>query len=117
MCLSSMGLGYPIALDDLWRMLGSCDPCVAEGTRSGCRRVAVILIFALCKIHLALSLAGISTYDVSLEKQEVFVKGTILYNDLLEKIKKTGKEVGVFVMGFYLIFIANRQVRSGETLE
>ena len=36
---------------------------------------------------------GISTYDVSLEKQEVLVKGTIDYDTLLEKIKKTGKEV------------------------
>ncbi|ETW85848.1 copper chaperone [Heterobasidion irregulare TC 32-1] len=43
---------------------------------------------------------GVSSYDVSLEKQEVLVKGTIGYDDLLEKIKKTGKEV-----------------RSGETLE
>lgn len=36
---------------------------------------------------------GISSYDVSLEKQEVIVKGKIPYDDLLEKIKKTGKEV------------------------
>ncbi|GJE86899.1 heavy-metal-associated domain-containing protein [Phanerochaete sordida] len=42
---------------------------------------------------------GVSSYDVSLEKQEVLVKGTIGYDELLEKIKKTGKEV-----------------RSGETL-
>ena len=38
---------------------------------------------------------GISSYEVSLEKQEVLVKGTIGYDELLEKIKKTGKEVGV----------------------
>ncbi len=37
--------------------------------------------------------AGISSYDISLEKQEVVVKGTIGYDTLLEKIKKTGKEV------------------------
>ncbi|KAI0093859.1 copper chaperone taha [Irpex rosettiformis] len=42
---------------------------------------------------------GISEYSVSLEKQEVLVTGTIEYDDLLAKIKKTGKEV-----------------RSGETL-
>ena len=36
---------------------------------------------------------GVSEYDVSLEKQEVLVTGTIGYDDLLEKIKKTGKEV------------------------
>ncbi|CAA7271673.1 unnamed protein product [Cyclocybe aegerita] len=37
--------------------------------------------------------SGVSSYDVSLENQEVLVTGTILYDDLLEKIKKTGKEV------------------------
>lgn len=36
---------------------------------------------------------GIESFDVSLEKQEVIVKGTIPYDTLLEKIKKTGKEV------------------------
>ncbi|KAI0288376.1 hypothetical protein BC826DRAFT_1038798 [Russula brevipes] len=36
---------------------------------------------------------GISSYDVSLEKQEVLVTGTIPYDDVLEVIKKTGKEV------------------------
>ncbi|CCM02379.1 uncharacterized protein FIBRA_04474 [Fibroporia radiculosa] len=36
---------------------------------------------------------GVTSYDVSLEKQEVVVKGTIAYDALLEKIKKTGKEV------------------------
>ncbi|KAJ7097893.1 hypothetical protein B0H15DRAFT_627461 [Mycena belliarum] len=38
--------------------------------------------------------------DVNLETQEVLVTGTIPYEDVLAKIKKTGKEV-----------------RSGETLE
>ncbi|KAF8625786.1 hypothetical protein AX15_005176 [Amanita polypyramis BW_CC] len=36
---------------------------------------------------------GVRDYDVSLEKQEVVVKGTLTYNEVLEKIKKTGKEV------------------------
>ncbi|EPQ58712.1 hypothetical protein GLOTRDRAFT_98891 [Gloeophyllum trabeum ATCC 11539] len=36
---------------------------------------------------------GVSSYDISLEKQEVIVKGTIPYDDLLAKIQKTGKEV------------------------
>lgn len=36
---------------------------------------------------------GIDDYDVSLEKQEVLVTGTIPYDDLLARIKKTGKEV------------------------
>ena len=36
---------------------------------------------------------GVSSYDISLEKQEVLVKGTIPYDDLKAKIAKTGKEV------------------------
>ena len=37
--------------------------------------------------------AGVSSYDISLEKQEVLVKGTIGYDDLHAKIAKTGKQV------------------------
>ena len=33
---------------------------------------------------------GVSSYDISLEKQEVLVKGTIPYDDLKAKIAKTG---------------------------
>ncbi|BGP70597.1 Cytosolic copper metallochaperone [Rhodotorula toruloides] len=37
---------------------------------------------------------GLSSYDVSLEKQEVIVKtSSVPYDDVLAKIKKTGKEV------------------------
>ncbi|GAA5858189.1 hypothetical protein JCM1840_001078 [Sporobolomyces johnsonii] len=36
---------------------------------------------------------GISSYDISLEKQEVIVKTSVPYDDILAKIKKTGKEV------------------------
>ncbi|THH33840.1 hypothetical protein EUX98_g257 [Antrodiella citrinella] len=43
---------------------------------------------------------GVESYDVNLETQEVLVKGTIPYDDLYAKIKKTGKEI-----------------RSGETLD
>lgn len=39
-------------------------------------------------------MAGVDSYDISLEKQEVIVKGTVPYDTVLEKIKKTGKEVG-----------------------
>ncbi|KDN47548.1 putative ATX1-antioxidant protein and metal homeostasis factor [Tilletiaria anomala UBC 951] len=38
-------------------------------------------------------LEGVSSFDVSLEKQSVVVKGTAPYETVLEKIKKTGKEV------------------------
>jgi copper chaperone len=41
----------------------------------------------------------VSSFDVNLDTQEVLVKGTIPYNDVLAKIQKTGKEV-----------------RSGETI-
>lgn len=37
-----------------------------------------------------------SEYDISLEKQEVLVKGTIPYDDLHAKIAKTGKQVRAF---------------------
>ncbi|KAJ7109413.1 hypothetical protein C8R44DRAFT_802440 [Mycena epipterygia] len=43
---------------------------------------------------------GVSDFSVNLETQEVLVTGSIPYEDLLAKIKKTGKEV-----------------RSGETVE
>ncbi|RDX56677.1 copper chaperone taha [Polyporus arcularius HHB13444] len=36
---------------------------------------------------------GVASYDISLEKQEVLVKGTIPYDDLKAKIAKTGKEI------------------------
>ncbi|GAA5863305.1 hypothetical protein JCM3774_000851 [Rhodotorula dairenensis] len=36
---------------------------------------------------------GVTSHDISLEKQEVLVKATIPYDDVLAKIKKTGKEV------------------------
>lgn len=40
---------------------------------------------------------GISTYQVDLEKQEVTVKGSVDYDTVLEKIKKTGKEVSLLI--------------------
>ncbi|BGP55761.1 hypothetical protein JCM8202_005674 [Rhodotorula sphaerocarpa] len=36
---------------------------------------------------------GVTSHEISLEKQEVLVKATIPYDDVLAKIKKTGKEV------------------------
>ncbi|KAF8163331.1 hypothetical protein B0H34DRAFT_695043 [Crassisporium funariophilum] len=36
---------------------------------------------------------GVSDFTVNLETQEVIVKGTLPYDDVLAKIKKTGKEV------------------------
>ncbi|KIM87125.1 hypothetical protein PILCRDRAFT_64257 [Piloderma croceum F 1598] len=36
---------------------------------------------------------GVESFNVDLETQLVNVTGTIPYNELLEKIKKTGKEV------------------------
>jgi copper chaperone len=37
----------------------------------------------------------VSSYDVSLEKQEVLVTGTIPYDDVFAVISKTGKEVSI----------------------
>jgi copper chaperone len=36
---------------------------------------------------------GVTEFDVSLEEQKVTVTGTMPYEDVLEKIKKTGKKV------------------------
>ncbi|KAI0928513.1 hypothetical protein AcW1_005734 [Taiwanofungus camphoratus] len=36
---------------------------------------------------------GVNSYEVNLENQSVLVKGSIPYDTLLERIKKTGKEV------------------------
>lgn len=47
----------------------------------------------VCRVSDVRVLAGVSKYSVNLEKQEVLVEGTIPYDTLLEKIKKTGKEV------------------------
>jgi hypothetical protein len=41
------------------------------------------------------SYQGVDSYDISLEKQEVIVKGSIEYEKVLEIIKKTGKEVRI----------------------
>ena len=38
-------------------------------------------------------LAGVTSYDISLEKQEVTVNTAVDYETILAKIKKTGKEV------------------------
>ncbi|KDN49021.1 hypothetical protein RSAG8_02374, partial [Rhizoctonia solani AG-8 WAC10335] len=49
--------------------------------------------FCLALLPLSHEYKGVSSYDVSLEKQEVLVTGTMPYDDVLAKIKKTGKEV------------------------
>lgn len=36
---------------------------------------------------------GVSSYDISLEKQEVIVKTAIPYDDIHAKIAKTGKKI------------------------
>lgn len=42
---------------------------------------------------LQLCVLGVSSYNISLEKQEVIVHTTVDYDTILAKIKKTGKEV------------------------
>lgn len=62
---------------------------------------------------------GVSSYDISLEKQEVIVKGSIGYELLLEKIKKTGKEVRAVGLSQDCEELTDgfaAQVRSGETV-
>lgn len=61
----------------------------------------------------------IESYNVNLETQEVIVKGNIEYDVLLEKIKKTGKEVRSrqLSLDILLMLYYNVQVRSGTTIE
>ncbi|KAF9013852.1 hypothetical protein BDQ17DRAFT_424148 [Cyathus striatus] len=56
-------------------------------TCSGCSG-AVSRVLEKAKVD-----GGVSTYSVDLEKQEVIVEGTSSYDDVLARIKKTGKEV------------------------
>lgn len=64
-------------------------------------------------------IAGVTSFDVSLEKQEVLVNGPIEYDPLLAIIKKTGKEVSksVGLATEELMVRLILQVRSGEQLE
>ncbi|KAG9096746.1 hypothetical protein FRC06_008367 [Ceratobasidium sp. 370] len=55
----------------------------------------------------------VSSFDVSLEKQEVVVNGTISYDDVLAKIKKTGKEASLSFC-CYLARTDERSARSGQ---
>ena len=38
-------------------------------------------------------LEGVNSYEVNLEQQTAVVRGTVDYDTVLEKIKKTGKQV------------------------
>ena len=59
-----------------------------------------------------------SEYDISLEKQEVLVKGTIPYDDLKAKIAKTGKEVRTWVECARLVVGCGRLIgRPRSSLE
>ena len=65
--------------------------------------------------------AGLESFDVSLEKQTVIVHPTTAtYEEVLEKIKKTGKEVCVMPIYKYhpgSCLTSDRQVRSGKTVD
>lgn len=56
-------------------------------------------------VHLALD---VSEFDVNLEKQEVIVKSTLPYDDILARIKKTGKEVRHVFIGAFFTYHHNR---------
>jgi copper chaperone len=75
---------------------GGCSGAVSRALqRAQDQGAGEFSVFGLVYNNIHKSLPGISSYDVDLQKQEVVVKGNIPYDDLLEKIKKTGKEVGV----------------------
>jgi hypothetical protein len=53
-----------------------------------------------------------------LENQSVDVTGTIPYDDILAKIKKTGKEVNhKYLHPHLLIYVHSFQVKSGTIVE
>lgn len=54
---------------------------------------AALLTTTAGRLSFPVSTLGVDSFDVSLEKQKAFVKGTADYDTVLEKIKKTGKEV------------------------
>ena len=83
-----------VGLDDLWRLLW------CRYARSGARedeRQRCVHHDPAAEGDANVGL-GVSSYDVSLEKQEVLVTGDIAYDDLLAMIKKTGKEVSAVTM-------------------
>ena len=61
-----------------------------------------------CHILLSLKIAqfeSVASYDVNLEKQEVIVKGTRPYDEVLGVIQKTGKEVRVIGALYKILLI------------
>lgn len=68
-------------------------------------------------IYDLICMPGVSSYDVSLDKQEVIVKGPATYDYVFEKIKKTGKEVSTSNSYIHVGFdLMKRQIISGETI-
>ncbi|KAG6333649.1 hypothetical protein ID866_5436 [Astraeus odoratus] len=57
----------------------------------------------------------IDSFDVNLENQRVVVTGAADYDTVLEKIKKTGKEVRWRFVGEH-IRLTTSQVRSGKVV-
>jgi copper chaperone len=61
-----------------------------------------------CHTLLSLKIAqfeSVASYDVNLEKQEVIVKGTRSYDEVLAVIQKTGKEVRVIGTLYKILLI------------
>ena len=73
---------------------GGCSGAVTRALERAKGQGAGTLYTRCFDISRIVAVLGISCYTVDLATQEVVVKGTIPYDDALEKIKKTGKEVG-----------------------
>lgn len=56
---------------------------------------AIYLFARSIVLYSSSGLSGVDSFDVSLEKQEVIVRGSAAYDDVLATIKKTGKEVRI----------------------
>ena len=65
------------------------------------------------------SVLGVSEFTVDLDTQQVVVKATASYEDIFEKIKKTGKEVCFNLVSLFTShgLSTSSQIRSGKTVD
>ena len=73
---------------------GGCSGAVTRALKKAQDNGAGSECFTLLRLTIA-HIKPVSSYDVILDKQEVIVKGTAPYDDVLGLISKTGKEVSI----------------------
>jgi copper chaperone len=90
----------------------TCGGCSGAVTRALKKAQDNVTESGSSKYHTLLSLKvayfeSVASYDVNLEKQEVIVKGTLPYDNVLAVIQKTGKEVCIFGTPYKLLLISS----------